>query len=517
VSGIRYNDYFVEDTSISDFYVSNNLSLGRPNVSSSNAKQIKRKSSITYSEPYSLDTSVLKLSSFNGGQGNFVDLPNSYGAIKQMLNNGDSITVLQEVKSSLIPVGRNLVEYLDGTSNVTVSTNFLGSQSVYAGDFGTQNPESVKAYNGRVYFSDVRSGKIVRIGPDGLEPISENKIDAYTQDKCFIIASSTGTYKTIGGIDPMHGEYDITYLTVSGGPNIDDTIAYDMEDKVWNTRYSYLPEAYEHLDNFLYTFKGGFMYRHTESAVRMNYFGDQYTCSLKLVSAFNNSMVKTAEAFSIEGNSPWSFKFSTSGQTLSETVTVPGSRLELKESMYYAYVPRVSSSGSSSNWTTIGVVSATGTWTSGAVSGITLDFSAPITSTFQSSGNITMGHIGINIPGPNAFYPASSGSLGFQSIIRDGDSRVRLGDYVSGVTFVNPIGNIFVVASNPSIDGDPVRGPYFIIDVTNSTNTPIPNRRQVLFWMHPTPDAPDLCALKPFVTALNHSLNAFHIQYHKNG
>jgi len=236
VSGIRYVDYFVEDLSISDFYDSDVIGIGRPNVASPNAKQIERKSSITYSEPYSLDSSVLKLSSFNGGQGNFVDLPNSYGAIKQMLNNGDSITVLQEVKSSLIPVGRNLVEYLDGTSNVTVSTNYLGSQSVYAGDFGTQNPESVKAYNGRVYFSDVRSGKIVRIGPDGLEPISEAKIDAYTQDKCFIIASSTGTYKTIGGIDPMHGEYDITYLTVSGGPNIDDTIAYDMEDKVWNTR-----------------------------------------------------------------------------------------------------------------------------------------------------------------------------------------------------------------------------------------------------------------------------------------
>lgn len=473
VSGIRYVNYFVEDLSVSDFSSSNYIGVGRPNAVAPEAKQIERKSSITYSEPYSLDSSVLKLSSFNGGQGNFVDLPNAYGAIKQMLNNGDSITVLQEVKSSLIPVNRNLVEYLDGTSNVTVSTNYLGSQSVYAGDFGTQNPESVKAYNGRVYFSDVRSGKIVRIGPDGLEPISEAKIDAYTQDKCFIIASSTGTYKTIGGIDPMHGEYDITYLTVSGGPNIDDTIAYDMEDKVWNTRYSYLPEAYEHLDNFLYTFKGGFMYRHTESAFRMNYFGQQYTCSLKLVSAFNNSMVKTAEAFSIEGNSPWSFKFSTSGQTLSETVIVPGSRLELKEGMYYAYVPRVSSSGSSSNWTTIGVVSATGTWTSGAVSGITLDFSAPITSTFQSSGNITMGHISINIPGPNVFYPASSGSLGFQSIIRDGDSRVRLGDYVSGVTFVSPIGNIFVVASNPSIDGDPVRGPYFIIDVSNGSEDPI--------------------------------------------
>jgi len=362
VSGIRYSDYFVEDTSISDFYVSNNLSLGRANASSSNAKRIKRKSSITYSEPYSLDTSVLKLSSFNGGQGNFVDLPNSYGAIKQMLNNGDSVTVLQEVKSSLIPINRNLIEYIDGTSNVTVSTNFLGTQSVYAGDYGTQNPESVKSYNGRVYFSDVRSGKIVRIGPDGLEPISEAKIDAYTQDKCFIIASSTGTYKTIGGIDPMHGEYDITYLTVSGEPNIDDTIAYDMEDKVWNTRYSYLPEAYEHLDNFLYTFKDGLMYRHTDAAPRNRFYDFQYFSSVKLVSAFNNSMVKTAEAFSIEGNSPWAFKFSLSGQTARDTITVSAGSLSLKEGMYYANVPRLNASSSQavSNRAVIGYITATG-------------------------------------------------------------------------------------------------------------------------------------------------------------
>jgi hypothetical protein len=315
VFNIRYSTLYVEDLSVSDFYESNYLGFGRPNAESLNVKQIKRKSSITYSEPYSLDSSVLKLSSFNGGQGNFVDLPNAYGAIKQMLNNGDSITVLQEVKSSLIPINRNLIEYLDGTSNVTVSTNLLGVQSVYAGDFGTQNPESVKSYNGRVYFSDVRSGKIVRIGPDGLEPISEAKIDAYTQDKCFIIASSSGTYKTIGGIDPMHGEYDITYVNVnSSGDLFNDTIAYDMEDKVWNTRYSFKPEAYEHLDNYLYTFKEGKMYRHTDLANRNEFYGSGNVSSVKLISAFNNSMVKTAEAFSVEGNAPWTFKFTVSGQ-----------------------------------------------------------------------------------------------------------------------------------------------------------------------------------------------------------
>jgi len=463
VSGIRYNDYFVEDTSISDFYVSNNLSLGRPNVSSSNAKQIDRKSSITYSEPYSLDTSVLKLSSFNGGQGNFVDLPNSYGAIKQMLNNGDSITVLQDVKSSLIPVNRNLVEYLDGTSNVTISTNFLGTQSVYAGDYGTQNPESVKQHNGRVYFSDVRSGKIVRIGPDGLEPISEAKIDAYTQDKCFIIASSTGTYKTIGGIDPMHGEYDITYLTVSGGPDIDDTIAYDVEDKVWNTRYSFKPEAYEHLDNYLYTFKEGKMYRHTDSANRNEFYGSGNVSSVKLISAFNNSMIKTAEAFSIEGNSPWSFKFSVSGQTARETMVVDN--LSLREGMYYASVPRLNANSTNavSNRAVIGYVTATGTW----ASGVTLTIGNRITTPFQVTGNTFIGALT-----SSATTTIYNGVTGYATIQASGTNTILLGN-LSGTTMAIATGTILVADSQASIDGDPVRGPFFIIDVTKSGTSPI--------------------------------------------
>jgi hypothetical protein len=468
VSGIRYIDYFVEDTSISDFYVSNNLSLGRPNVSSSNAKQIERKSSITYSEPYSLDTSVLKLSSFNGGLGNFVDLPNSYGAIKQMLNNGDSITVLQEVKSSLVPVNRNLVEYLDGTSNVTVSTNYLGNQSVYAGDFGTQNPESVKSYNGRVYFSDVRSGKIVRIGPDGLEPISEAKIDAYTQDKCFIIASSSGTYKTIGGIDPMHGEYDITYVNVnSSGDLFNDTIAYDMEDKVWNTRYSFKPEAYEHLDNYLYTFKNGSMYRHTEEAPaqRNTFYGSESASSIKLISAFNNSMIKTAEAFSIEGNSPWSFKFSVSGQTARETMTVDN--LSLREGMYYASVPRLNANSTNavSNRAVIGYVTATGTW----ASGVTLTLGNRITTPFQVSGN---SFIGVFTSGgtPTTIY---NGTNGYATVQASGTNTILLGNATGSVVASVPTGTILVADSQASIDGDPVRGPFFIIDLTKTGTSPI--------------------------------------------
>jgi hypothetical protein len=261
----------------------------------------------------------------------------------------------------------------------------------------------------------------------------------------------------------MHGEYDITYLTVSGGPNIDDTIAYDMEDKVWNTRYSFKPEAYEHLDNFLYTFKGGAMYRHTDAAPRNTFYGSESASSIKLISAFNNSMVKTAEAFSIEGNAPWSFKFSLSGQTARETVTVDN--LSLRESMYYASVPRLNAASNQavSNRAVIGYVTATGTW----ASGVTLTIGNPITTPFQASGNSFIGALTSSTT--TTIYDSVSG---YALIQASGTNTILLSN-LSGSTMSIPTGTILVADSQASIDGDPVRGPFFIIDVTRSGTTPI--------------------------------------------
>jgi hypothetical protein len=344
---------------------------------------------------------------------------------------------------------------------VTISTNYLGNQSVYAGDYGTQNPESVMFYKGRVYFSDVRSGKIVRIGGDGIEPISENKIDAYTQDKCFIIASASGVYKVIGGIDPMHNEYLVTYTNVSGGTNIKDTIAYDTDDKVWNTRYSFIPEAYENMDNYMYTFKDGLMYRHTDAATRNSFYGSGTTSNLTLISAFNNSMVKVAEALSIEGNKPWNFKFTTSGTTSQETVTVSGSSMVLKEGAYYLNVPMSISASTTSNRAVIGYVSATGTWASGA----TITLGNPIVAPFQASGNTAI--LCLDASGNTV-----STLTNYNKIEQVDRNTIQLSN-VSGATPSIATGTILVVDSNASVDGDPIRGPYFLIELSNSDIVPI--------------------------------------------
>ena len=454
VSGTRYVDYFVEDLSVSDFFTSNFISVGRPNAVAPNALQIDRRSSITYSEPYALDSSILKLSSFNGSQGNFIDLPNRYGAIQYMSDNGDSITVLQDVKSSVIPINRNLVEYSDGNANIVVSSNYLGNQSVYMGDYGTQNPESVQVYDGRTYFADKRAGKVIRIGADGIEAISEAGVDAYTQDKCFITVSTSGSYKIIGGIDPQHSEYLVTYVNALGGNSaIRDTIAYDTSDKVWNTRYSFIPEAYEYLDNYMYTFSSGSMYRHTDQATRNNFFGVQASSSVKVISAFNNSMVKVANAISIEGDTAPSVVISNKNQS---TRTIASGEFQLKEGNYYMDVPRSSGSVNSSNYHSIGVVSA-----SSVVGGnLQLVFSNPInTIPFQTSGTAFITCTTSGVTGTTTYTQAT--------IIDNNTLR-----FTGSGTAIS-VGVIIINVSNSSVDGDVMRSPFFTIDATFSSTSPI--------------------------------------------
>jgi hypothetical protein len=453
VSGIRYVNYFVEDLSVSDFFVSNYIGIGRPNASAPSAVQIDRRSSITYSEPYALDSSILKLSSFNGSQGNFIDLPNRYGAIQYMSDNGDSITVLQDVKSSVIPINRNLVEYSDGNSNVVISNNYLGAQSVYMGDYGTQNPESVQVYDGRTYFVDKRAGKVIRIGADGIEAISEAGVDAYTQDKCFITVSTSGSYKIIGGIDPQHAEYLVTYSNVSGGTNIKDTIAYDTSDRVWNTRYSFIPEAYEYLDNYMYTFSSGSMYRHTDQATRNNFFGVQASSSVKVISALNNSMVKVANALSIEGDSAPSVTISNKNQS---TRAIASGEFYLKEGNYYVDIPRSSGTTGSSNYQAIGVVSA-----SSVVGGnLQLVFSNPINGIpFQTSGTAFITCTTSGVTGTTTYTQAT--------IIDNNTLR-----FVGSGTPIS-VGVILVNISDASVDGDVMRGPFFAIDAVFGSASPI--------------------------------------------
>ena len=230
-----YDIDFIEDYSVSDFFSSKTISKGKPYAYIPEARTVRRKCSITYSDAYVLDSDRLNLSSFNASLANWSDLDISNGAVDKLISRGDAITVLQERKASQIPVGRNLIEYSNGDAGVAVSRNVLGVPSYYAGSYGSSgNPESVINRFGVVYFTDLNSRKVIRLSADGITPISDKGMDSYFQKLFENLDENVTTPKIIGGFDPDNDEYLITVEDFFQSTITVQSIDPQLEPNVYN-------------------------------------------------------------------------------------------------------------------------------------------------------------------------------------------------------------------------------------------------------------------------------------------
>jgi len=447
------NDIFVEDNSISDFRTSNVSVFGRPNAPVPTALSVYRKASITYSEPYVIDSSVLTLSSFNLSLANFNDYSNKYGAIKYIHSNDDSIFVLQERKSSIIPVGRNLVEYADGSASLTISNNFLGVQNFYAGEYGVNdNPESVVERDGRLYFCDIVSGKILRLGGDGITPISDYGVGSFIANKFNEIASSVTSHRIIGAYDPDKDYYLFSSSPLSGS-GISLTMTFDVNSNAWISKHSWYPESGLAFGDNLITFKSGTMYRHSDSASYGVVYGASCPPSLAVISNENPSQVKVFKSVSQESNKPFSFFVTTSTQG---TTTVPisnftdvstailddsGSTIGLgyqqtREGVYYSEIPRDNTNTTKAS-VVLGTVASVGTDFISFTSNI-----VDIPFDFGKSVAVLSGTSWI--------------SQGYQAVGIVDDKTISVNSVPSG----SIVGSVVAVLGENQINGDSIRDRY---------------------------------------------------------
>ena len=605
---------YTESDAVSDFFTSNNTSIGRPFAVIPDAKTVYRTGSVTYSDPFLIDIQTNGLSSFNPTLANFYDLNYVHGSVRYMHNRDDSVIFLQDKKCGLFPVNRNLIQYADGVQNLTVSTDVVGTPQYYQGEFGVNNnPESVAVEAGRLYFADIRNGKVIRISRDGITPISEQGMDSYFKDLFSDIVQVASVKRVIGGVDLEAGEYIIaappvytspititgdgaeittayqdrvtddggvcegtacfetaielllggTYATytlqtspegsviygsiqydndiifkadteyrnfnkicdtfdnsinavvfldrladgqpivlgeeyigaaptslygiatnstydffvmvtidVARGTFVFDnscgdydgfigeasqtldsfTVAYDTGSSVWNTRYSYIPENITCIDDVLYTFKSGTMYKHHEGASRSTYYGSSDGSMVEVIAALNASMVKSYEALSIEGTAAWDTVVSNTDQSAS----ILDTDYEERERNWYAYVPR----DSSANTGTTTITSLSGSsevFALGAVesvSGSDIEFTSDISYMTFPMDAILYKVVGSTLVSITNTIASVSNS-----------TTIVCGSAVSGVID----GDEIVAIANGAIEGDQMRDYYMKINLTNES------------------------------------------------
>jgi hypothetical protein len=589
----------VETSSVSDFYNSNNTSIGRPFAENPDAKRAFRTGSVTYSDPFLVDSYILGLSSFNLSKANFTDLNYIHGPIRALVNRDDSIVFLQEKKVGIFPVSRNIIESASGGSILTTTTDVVGVPQYYQGDYGVgNNPESVATERGRIYFSDIRAGKVIRLSQDGLQEISASKMDSFFKGKFRDVVKFSTTKRVIGGVDNEAGEFIVSsdgvklfYVRIfadgtitpplysyvaqtdtagtkvyvnfeyndsvlstfdtenrffnaicdpfseslnglvfldrlaEGFPlylgtdlvgtdsntvyaiatnsnfdfyvqilvNLSDgsftfvntcgsfdayiqegygdiapfTLGWDTEDSVWNSKYSFVPEAVTTLDDIMYSFKGGAMYKHSDAANRTTYYGAGSPAGsvVEVVSAYNPSMVKAYESISLEGTDAWAGALSNTDQSTSissTSVTVDGilypyGDYEKKERNFYAYVPRDNSANTLSGSNITNLSGTSEVYVLGEIASFNV-----LNITFTSPINDIPFPIGANL------YKVSGGGLIPYTYNVTNVAGTNTID-VSSATNATTIGDIVVaISANSIIEGDQMRDYFMKIRLSNS-------------------------------------------------
>jgi hypothetical protein len=113
------------------------------------------------------------------------------------------------------------------------------------------------------------------------------------------------------------------------------TLTYSEGVEGWPSFYSFHPDWILGMNNFLYTFKGGNLFRHNTNPTRNEFYGIKYPSTL--TSVFNDSPLenKLFKTLNLEGDAAWDATMETD---LEYTGFIQENWFERKEASYFAFV-----------------------------------------------------------------------------------------------------------------------------------------------------------------------------------
>tara|TARA_R110000737_G_scaffold139599_3_gene170435 strand:+ start:413 stop:4840 length:4428 start_codon:yes stop_codon:yes gene_type:complete len=280
----------------------------------------RRKSGLIYGGLFNGISSFNELNQFIAGIKSTKDLNPIYGGIQKLHARDTDLIALAEDKCFRILANKDALFNADGNPNITSSNSVLGQSVPYLGEFGiSKNPETFASYGFRCYFTDKSRGTVIRLSRDGITEIANKGMADFMEDK---FKSHSGDI--IGSYDEAGSGYNLSF---SG----DESISYKEGVDGWTSRLSFAPEAAVSLNNEYYTIKDGELWQHSNATVS-NFYGTQYSTSVKLIHNDEASSIKNFKTLSYEGDEGWTATVNTNDQD-GEVVTWKN-----KEGIFYNYI-----------------------------------------------------------------------------------------------------------------------------------------------------------------------------------
>ena len=236
------------------------------------------------------------------------------------------------------------------------------------------------------------------------------------------------------------------------------TLTYSPMLEGWTSFHSYYPEWMTNMNNFLYTFKSGELWKHNTNQRRNNWYKDPLLPSSPDPSTvtiiFNDapSESKMFKTLACETDSPWKATVTTD---LNSGV-MEASYFELKEGDYFTYIRRNPDTVDLKAMSTQGIGSASAV-TLISAGNYRIDFAFDIGSTISIGDTIYIGAVGgLTISGVVTAHNATS---------------VTINMVVGGTVPI--VGNFIVFVKNAVAESYGARGYFMTVLLENTSSTAV--------------------------------------------
>lgn len=302
------------DPNFSDYFQSAVNSNGRSWFVDPNAAQVFNAGLMRWGLAYEPGTNINQSNRFRPL--NFDDIDISKGQIQIFKARNRILRVFQERGCGQCGIYAKFIQDSSGTNTLTTTNDIITKNNIqyYEGIYGLGNqPTGLVSSKIDDYFIDPVRGYQLRLGGDGLIPISElykgqfyiqPLFPPYTQD---YIRPNGATSKILG----YYNYFEEEYVTILQGGTLginainDYAFAFNEKRNSYCTFFDFHPEFMLSAKDVTYSFKNGQLYVHDNKTNYSNFYGTQYYPSILLVFNKEENIKKTFMALSYQANVKW--------------------------------------------------------------------------------------------------------------------------------------------------------------------------------------------------------------------
>ena len=235
------------------------------------------------------------------------------------------------------------------------------------------------------------------------------------------------------------------------------TLTFSESVKGWPSFYSYTPDFILGMNQYLYTFSGGNLYRHNTNNIRNRYYGVDYPSTITGVFNQEPTTVKVFKTIELESDDSWDCNLFTD----LSTGMIDDTYFEQKEGAWFAFIRRRANSTDFALRSTQGIGSFVST--SGVSPGtIDLEFSVSI-SNMIGYGDLLYFKDGANV---DEVGPITSISADRRSVSVDATDFNPPGSSI-------PVGSLIFTTKNSVAESYGATGYFMQFKLTNNSTSAV--------------------------------------------